>query len=212
MRGKRWRADADEHGIQYRDEYGRLDLPLPTMPGAHQADNAALAVAMLRHQNVVEVSADAMARGIVATRWPARLQVLAKGPVTEHAPGRPFILDGGHNPDAATALARYLEQARQPVDAIVGMMAAKDARKFLAILAPHLASVTAVPISGSDHVDTSALAEMAREAGVAQATSAPDLATALASLPHRAGGGTVLICGSLYLAGKVLSANREYPD
>jgi dihydrofolate synthase/folylpolyglutamate synthase len=37
------------------------DLPLPTLPGAHQADNAALAVAMLRHQDIVAVSPEAMA-------------------------------------------------------------------------------------------------------------------------------------------------------
>ena len=105
-----------------------------------------------------------------------------------------------------------LEVVRKPVDTVIGMMAAKDARKFLAIVAPHLASVTAVPIQGSDHVATGELASLAMEAGVAQATSAPDLETALAGLPHRTDGGTVLICGSLYLAGKVLAANREYPD
>ncbi|KLE35784.1 bifunctional folylpolyglutamate synthase/dihydrofolate synthase [Aurantiacibacter luteus] len=212
MRGKRWRADVRADRIDYRDNRGRLDLSLPTMPGAHQADNAALAVAMLRHQDRVEVSLDAMERGIVSTSWPARLQTLAKGPVTELVAPRRVLLDGGHNPDAAEALARYLEGVRKPVDAVIGMMAAKDARRFLAIVAPHLASVTAVPIQGSDHVATGELAALAMEAGVAQASSAPDLETALAGLPHRADGGTVLICGSLYLAGKVLAANREYPD
>ena len=46
MRGHDWWAEAGSGVIAYRDRHGQLDLPLPTMPGAHQADNAALAVAM----------------------------------------------------------------------------------------------------------------------------------------------------------------------
>ncbi len=211
VRGSVWRADISPQGIAYHDAKGALALPLPTMPGAHQADNAALAVAMLRHQQVVPVSAAAMAQGIRTAQWPARLQLLGPGPVTETAPQRAFILDGGHNPDAAEALARYLSGADQPIDALIGMMALKDARRFLAILAPHLASVTAVPIEGNDHLPLDVLEALAKEAGVPQTSSAPDLATALENLPPR-DGGTVLIAGSLYLAGKVLAANREIPD
>ena len=211
MRGRDWWADVGPDAIAYRDRDGRLDLPLPTLPGAHQADNAALAVAMLRHQDEVTVSPAAMAEGIRAARWPARLQMLAPGPLTELVAPRPILLDGGHNPDAANALAAHLKTVAQPVDAVIGMMAAKDARRFLAILAPHLASVTGVPIAGNDHVATEALAALAREAGVATVCEAADLTTALEALPERTHG-TVLIAGSLYLAGQVLSANREYPD
>ncbi|MGQ4827545.1 hypothetical protein ACQ10I_15225, partial [Enterococcus faecalis] len=98
--------------IAYQDARGSLTLPLPNLPGAHQAENAALAVAMLRHQSDVSVSGEAMARGIVAARWPARLQMLGAGPLTALAPGRTVWLDGGHNPDAGAAIARHL--ADQP--------------------------------------------------------------------------------------------------
>ncbi|MFB0611141.1 bifunctional folylpolyglutamate synthase/dihydrofolate synthase [Aurantiacibacter poecillastricola] len=210
VRGHDWWAEAGTDAIAYRDKHGRLDLPLPTMPGAHQADNAALAVAMLRHQDTVQVSAASMAKGIRSANWPARLQKLGDGPLTELQPQRTFLLDGGHNPDAAQALVRYLEaKAEGPVDAVIGMMAAKDARRFLAIIAPQLASVTAVPIPGNDCVALEALAELAREAGVEKVSTAPDVPTAAKALD---GNGTLLICGSLYLAGKVLSLNRECPD
>ncbi|KLI63634.1 bifunctional folylpolyglutamate synthase/dihydrofolate synthase [Aurantiacibacter marinus] len=211
MRGRDWQAVRSEQGIAYRDEKGELALPLPAMPGAHQADNAALAVAMLRHQDAVTVSADAMASGIRAARWPARLHWLAAGPVTEAANGRSVLLDGGHNPDAAEAIARYLAQVEKPVDALVGMMAAKDARQFLSTLAPHLNSVTALPIAGHDHAPLEELQQIAKDAGVAETSTAPGLLAALDTLPSR-DGGTVLIAGSLYLAGKVLAANREFPD
>ena len=61
---------------------GALTLPLPQLPGRHQSDNAALAVAMLRHQDRVTASPAAMAEGIRSARWPARLQLLGQGPLT----------------------------------------------------------------------------------------------------------------------------------
>jgi dihydrofolate synthase / folylpolyglutamate synthase len=107
MRGQAWGAAVTGEGIEYYDCYGPLLLPHPALPGAHQADNAALAVAMLRHQDAVKVSPEAMAEGIRAATWPARLQLLGKGPLTALVPGRNVWLDGGHNADAGAAIARF---------------------------------------------------------------------------------------------------------
>lgn len=210
MRGVDWQADVGPDGIAYSDRAGELSLPLPQMPGAHQADNAALAVAMLRHQSELAISTEALAKGICETRWPARLQYLNDGPLVELTGNRKVLLDGGHNPDAAKAIGAHLASLEAPVYALIGMMAAKDARRFIDTLAPYLASVIAVPIAGNDHLPTDQLAAIARDAGIANVSTADSLLTGIEALPK--GNGTVLIAGSLYLAGNVLSANREYPD
>lgn len=214
MRGHAWHAEVSDTGIAYRDRHGDLALPLPQMPGSHQGDNAALAVAMLRHQDEVFVSAEAMAQGIRSAHWPARLQRLGDGPLTRRIPGAMFLLDGGHNPDAALAMAKFLEaKATKPVRAVMGMLSAKDARTTLRTIAPHLASFTAIPIEGSEYHPLDDLAAIATEAGVPQVDTAPSLEEALdriAADPSREG--TVLITGSLYLAGQVLKANGEVPD
>ncbi len=106
MRGVHWWAQVGET-IEYGDAKGDLRLPLPALAGAHQADNAALAVAMLRHQDRIVVSPEAMATGIRSARWPARLQLLGDGPLTTLVPGQKVWLDGGHNPDAGLAIARF---------------------------------------------------------------------------------------------------------
>ena len=214
MRGHDWWADIGADAIQYRDRHGELALPLPQMPGRHQGDNAALAVAMLRHQDDVAVDPAAMAQGIRSAIWPARLQVLADGPLTRLVPDATFLLDGGHNPDAALAMARYLEtRAERPVHAVVGMLSAKDARTTLRIVAPHLNSLTAIPIAGSEHHPVESLGAMAQEAGVSSVHTAPSLEQALTDLATRESDhGTILIAGSLYLAGQVLEANGEIPD
>ena len=213
-RGHEWFAEVSETGITYRDAKGELTLPLPQMPGSHQGDNAALAVAMLRHQDEVTVSPEAMAQGIRTAHWPARLQRLGPGPLTDRIPGAMFLLDGGHNPDAALAMAKFLDsRAAKPVRAVMGMLSAKDARTTLRTIAPHLASFTAIPIEGSDYHPLEDLAAMAAEAGVPQVDTAPSLEAALDRLAAEFDGeGTVLITGSLYLAGQVLKANSEIPD
>lgn len=203
IRGLDWFADIDAR-IAYRDAKGALDLPLPALLGSHQADNAALAVAMLRHQNRVNVSPAAMAQGIRAARWPARLQLLGDGPLTALVPGRRVWLDGGHNADAGLAIARFFEQA-SPLHLITGMLANKDPAAIVAPLKGKLLSLSVVPAPGH---------EAHRPEDIAAHADLPvrpfnDVATALKALPPT---GDVLIAGSLYLAGEVLRLNREFPD
>ncbi len=197
-RGHEWHAEVGET-IEYRDAAGRLSLPLPALPGRHQGDNAALAVAMLRHQDAVSISPEAMAEGIRAARWPARLQLLGNGPLTALAAGREVWLDGGHNADAGLAIGRHF--AGQRLHLVIGMLANRYPAAIIDPLAGRLASVTAVPIQGSESHGAEAFPG---------AKWASEVDAALQGLPDD--GLPVLIAGSLYLAGKVLAANGEAPD
>jgi dihydrofolate synthase / folylpolyglutamate synthase len=198
-----WFAEVGEQ-IHYRDRHGELTLPLPALAGRHQADNAALAVAMLRHQSQVAVSTEAMAAGIRATRWPARLQLLGDGPLTALVPGRQVWLDGGHNADAGLAIGRFFEGKAQ-LHLITGMLANKDPAAIVAPLKGKLLSLSVVPAPGHDaHCPE----DIAPHADL-PVRPFDDVAAALRALP---GEGDVLIAGSLYLAGEVLRLNREFPD
>lgn len=199
IRGQDWDATSIDV-IEYSDRHGALTLPLPSLAGIHQADNAALAVAMLRHQDRVSVSPAAMAQGIRDARWPARLQRLDRGPLTQAAGGRDVWLDGGHNPDAGEAIARHF--AGERVHLVIAMLANKNPEAIVGPLEASLASVQAVNIPGSECHGTEAFGPAAR--------SAPSVESALAALPDD--GLPVLIAGSLYLAGDVLRANDEIPD
>lgn len=217
MRGQEWVAQVEGNVIEYRDAAGSLTLPLPRLPGLHQADNAALAVAMLRHQNDVAVASDAMARGILAARWPARLQRLASGPLTAIVPGSECILDGGHNQDAARVIAAELAH-RPKLNVVIGMLANRKVEDFLAPLAPHIDRLWGIPIPGSDSHSAEEICTVAKLMGIKLAKPAKDVRDALegvaAALARESDDRpqTVLITGSLYLAGKVLAANGEIPD
>ncbi|MDE2437540.1 MAG: bifunctional folylpolyglutamate synthase/dihydrofolate synthase [Sphingomonadales bacterium] len=198
-----WFADVGDT-IAYRDRHGALDLPLPALAGRHQADNAALAVAMLRHQSDLSVSPEAMSQGIRSARWPARLQLLGAGPLTALAPGRKVWLDGGHNVDAGLAIARFFSGSA-PFHLITGMLAAKDPSAIVAPLAGQLLSLSVVPAPGHDAHKPDDFAPFT----ALPVRSFADVPAALAALPT---GGDVLIAGSLYLAGEVLRLNDEAPD
>ena len=197
VKGRDWDASAELAGLHYRDRHGELALPAPALPGPHQIENAALALAMLRHQDVASVSREAMAEGIRAARWPARLQRLAPGPLTGD---REVWLDGGHNPSAGAMLGAHF--AGQRLHLIVGMLEAKDPKALTSPLGDTLTSLTVIPVPGHDYHPPAAFGP--------EAKSAPDVPAALASLPDD--GLPVLIAGSLYLAGTVLQLAGELPD
>lgn len=203
MRNQAWRAEIADN-IAYQDAFGPLSLPLPALPGKHQADNAALAVAMLRHQDRVKVAPEAMAKGIAEARWPARLQLLGYGPLTALIPGRKVWLDGGHNPDAGAAIAKFFGRDQQ-LHLVIGMLANKDPAAIVVPLADSLRSISVVPAPGHDaHPPEEFAAHSSRPV-----SSFANVEESLRALPPE---GDVLIAGSLYLAGEVLRLNRQVPD
>ncbi len=208
MRGQSWHAKTTSTAILYRDANGSLSLPLPALVGAHQADNAALATAILRHQTALSITPEAIAQGISAARWPARLQALGHGPLTALAGNRSVWLDGGHNPDAGAALARHFE-SKPPVHLIIGMLANKDPAALLGPLSHSLRSVSIVPAPGHEAHTPESFAPHIHLPVRAFAT----VTEAMAALPPEGREpGDVLIAGSLYLAGEVLRLNGEVPE
>lgn len=212
-RGESWDATSYDGRLHYRDKAGKLSLPLPRMAGPHQADNAALAIAMLRHQHAVAIPESALAAAMEWTRWPARLQRLAPGPLVDALPvGSEVWLDGGHNPDAGAALAKALESSDK-LHVICGLLKNKDAIGFLRPFADKITTFHAVPIPEHEHHDPKDLCWWVREdLEVVDARPSYSVADSLHQLAQPGTPVSVLICGSLYLAGEVLKANVQIPD
>jgi len=216
-KGQSWDAAVYQQQLHYRDGAGKMSLPLPRLPGSHQGQNAALAVAMLRSQDRLTVPESALRAAMQWAEWPARLQRLRGGALVERLPaGAELWLDGGHNPAAARVVADYFRPrlaGGRPFQIILGLLENKDASGYLSAfrdLQPHL---TFVPVPGHPHHPTEVLAMMARTLGLSAGTAE----TPAEALQRIEGGGTanrapvVLIAGSLYLAGRVLEANGTPP-
>ncbi|MGR3501817.1 bifunctional folylpolyglutamate synthase/dihydrofolate synthase [Pseudaestuariivita sp.] len=201
--GQHWHV-YEEHGrLVYQDETGLCDLPLPNLPGAHQIQNAGAAIAGLR-----ALGAGSLEAAVTQAAWPARLQRLTKGPLADMAPKAELWLDGGHNVAAGEALASHLATLPPRFTfAICGMLNTKDVRGFMATLAPVFQSLTAVQIPGEmNTLSAEDTAAAAQDVGLA-ASTATDVEAALAGILAVTPDARVVICGSLYLAGRVLQDN-----
>jgi dihydrofolate synthase / folylpolyglutamate synthase len=216
--GQDWQVSVERGRLVYQDDRGLMDLAAPRLFGRHQFDNAGLAIATLRALPKFRIEPSAFEAGIVNAEWPARMQRLASGPLVEQGPrGCEIWLDGGHNAEggrvAATALGDLEERVSRPLVVIVGMMANKDAGSFLANFAGLTRHIIAVTISHRENaMPPDKLADAARALGMRVEVVA-DVEAALRSLvrlayevPPR-----ILVTGSLYLAGHVLSLNGARP-
>jgi dihydrofolate synthase/folylpolyglutamate synthase len=198
-RGRHWTIEPQADGLLFADDAGDLLLPRPSLAGAHQTDNAGIAVAALRASGL-GLPEGAFA-GVARTEWPARMQRLHGRLASLLPTGFELFVDGGHNAGAGVALAELLRGwGDRPIHLIVGMKQSKDATAFLAPLVPHATTLWAVREPGQ-HLALPVDAIVEASGGAAR--RGPDITTALAQI-SRLNPGRVLICGSLYLAGEVL--------
>ena len=204
--GNGWTIEAQGDSFRWTSKLGSVAEPMrPRMAGSHQMRNAGLAIAMLRLAPGPQPTDEAIARGVASAFWPGRMQRLGTGPLAALLPdGTEIWLDGAHNVDAGLALARQFADEPRRVHLITGMLSNKDPAAIIAPLADRLASLTAVPVPGHEHHGAEAFGPEAKAAA-----SVVDTLRDLDVDPARE---IVLIAGSLYLAGEVLSANLQFPD
>jgi len=180
------------------------------LSGAVQAMNGAVALGMLRAlaDRGWPIDAAAIAAGFEAARWPGRLQ-------QRNWRGIPLLLDGAHNPPAAAALRCELDRhpARHGLSPgrrhwVLGILANKQGVELLqALLAPG-DRAWIVPVPG--HASWSCQALVAALPGLADALrEAPDWPAGITAAAAGAGTQRLIVAGSLYLIGALLSEERQ---
>jgi dihydrofolate synthase/folylpolyglutamate synthase len=167
----------------YGRDFDERDLPPLGLVGEHQRRNAALArQALSLLPSTLAVSRAAVAAGFAGVKWPGRLERLTAK----------ILVDAAHNEEGARALAAAL-----PADArltlILGVVADKDARAIVKVLAPRATRVIATAPPSPRALSPARLAEL-----IPSAETAPDLAAAL----KLAGNDSVVVAGSLFLVGE----------
>ena len=167
--------------------------------GPHQLRNAGVVLEVLNALRARgwEIPEEAVKAGLSAVRWPARFEVLWRDPL--------FVLDGGHNPQCAEALARNLEDylPDTPLTILIGVLADKDYRQMLSFLLPHARSFVCITPESPRALPAEKLVTViAGMGGEAQCAGSMEDGIRLAlekGLP-------VLAFGSLYSAGHIRTA------
>lgn len=213
--GHEWSAEMTADAVAYTSPDGPRQLPKPALAGDHQAGNAGQAYACVTalREAGFEVPEAAVDAGVRQAQWPARLQRLTTGPLVSALPeGWELWLDGGHNGAAGEMIAAHVRSswADRPLYLVCGMLNSKEPRDFLAPLAGLTETVLTVAIPGEPNaLSAAALAQAAIDAGHA-AQGRPDVTLCVGDIVVNGRLGPkarILICGSLYLAGKVLAEN-----
>lgn len=172
--------------------------------GSFQADNAAMAVAASRllAARFPRITEDSVRRGISATEWHGRMEILRRSPL--------LIVDGGHNPHAMKRLAETLGVIfrGKSLSLVLAMMRDKDIDGALSFLRSLGAEVFCTEVPGlARSLDARAMSEAAARAGLCVRGAYCDPALAIDSASR--GGSPVVCCGSLYLVGYVKGRFNE---
>ncbi len=189
------RAAAENAGakLKFITEPIPAEVPL-ALAGSHQRRNASLAFAAIIEAGLrpdPRIVREALAK----TEWPARFQ---------RAEDR-IVIDGAHNPPAAAQLATVWREefGGEKAALVLGILADKDAPGIVAALLPIAAQIICTPVRSPRALAPAQLAEIILAQSAAVPVSiAGSLEAALTEA--RAGGGRILIAGSLFLAGETL--------
>ncbi|MGI9462170.1 MAG: bifunctional folylpolyglutamate synthase/dihydrofolate synthase [Alphaproteobacteria bacterium] len=197
--------------VKYYD--GDINCGKPALLGEHQYMNGAVAVLSLmtfcdNNKNTLSISRDMIKAGISNVRWQGRLQKLspAEFGMDEKCD---MWLDGCHNAHGARAMVAWLRSLPAVKTALLfGLLENRDAKEFLTEFLPldkHQYHFYPTLIGGDhqphDPYDMAKVAKMLH----LFATATPDWQMGLKTIA-KGDYQRVIICGSLYLVGQVLSA------
>ncbi|MDC3025117.1 bifunctional folylpolyglutamate synthase/dihydrofolate synthase [bacterium] len=191
-----------------------IEYPFPNLIGTHQISNAMTAISALTY---LKVPKKHICEGLTSTYWPARLQEINSGRLYElvknYNTNNKLWIDGGHNEDASIQLSKSVGFInKKNLHIIFGSLKNKDHRSFLRNLVAVASSLSIVEI---DNQPSSLIKKVAvssaKEVGwqkIYSAHSIRDAITYICSQDDKlAPQVSILICGSLYLAGQALKEN-----
>lgn len=197
------RSDDDDGHWRWREIGCELNLPVPRLAAPVQLRNAAVAIAALRALPV-DLPEAAFIDGVREARVAARLQRFERD-------GVEIVVDVGHNPQAARALAAWLEAMPVvgPTHAVFAALGDKDMAGVVAALAGRIDHwwLAGLANAGSRGLTVDMFAE--RLAGTAAATGRrlPSVDEALAAARREAApGARILVFGSFHTAAAALAA------
>jgi dihydrofolate synthase/folylpolyglutamate synthase len=183
----------------YTPEASYRDVFLP-LHGAHQADNAAIALATVEAFTGAAVPDDVLAAAFARVQSPGRLEVVGRRPLV--------LLDGAHNVAGAEALRSALREEFATDAArslVVGLLREKEPHEMLTAVGVDDASLLVCCRAPSPRaLDPELIAKAARELGVPNdrievVDGVPEaVGTALLATPEH---GQVVVTGSLYVVG-----------
>ena len=197
-------------GFFYSDSFGEINLPLPNLLGDFQISNVSTAIAATRKLSQFKVTDSHIINAITKIRSEGRLQNITQGKLRNYvSKNNQILIDGAHNPLAASAVEKYLSSLNsgRKIIMLLGMMANKEHKKFIQIFKNRVNSIVALDIPNQkNYIEKIELSKIAQSCGIPAKTD-KSIETALKNIAKENENAIIFCTGSLYFAGEILNLN-----
>ena len=201
-------VSVENNRMIYQDDDGLIDLDMPTMKGSFQIQNAAVALKALKSFGL-KLDNKKISEGIKNTKVEGRIQHVTKGKLLSyiHEETNTLIVDGGHNEQAGKSLAEYLEKikGKRSIYLVFSMLTSKDLKAYLSNFSSLVTEIKCFKLR-ENFYETKDIITQAKELGI-HANPNSSATEAIAQLAIQDPNAIIVVCGSLYSAGKVLEQN-----
>ena len=197
-------SSRENNFFYYEDKFGRIKLPSPNVNGQFQLENISTAIATLRSIKKFHINDKCIKYGITKIQSIARLQEIKKGKLKDLLKNNRLLVDGSHNPLGAKVLNTYLESLDCNKHIILGMMANKNHQEYMSYF-KNFKTLTTVDIPNQPNSIKGKELKNKLD-GYENVKYKKNILEAIKKIPVEKDD-LILITGSLYLAGEVLSLN-----
>ena len=203
--GKDFNILRAENGfIQYEDHKSSIILPEPNVLGDHQLENISTSIAAARE--LFNIKDQDIKTGITKIELKGRLQEIKSGKLKDLVGPNRLICDGGHNINAAKAIANWVNQQNQDVHLIVGMMKDKDHQGFIDCFKDKVKSITLIDIPNQEGSISKEEFKNKLNGINKKINLCKNIKESIQSI-NKYQNEICLVSGSLYLIGEVLNLN-----
>ena len=198
------------NGFVYKDEFGKINLPLPNLVGDFQISNVSTAIATARQLNQFKIKDSHIKQSITKIRSEGRLQRITRGKLRKYvSENNQIIIDGAHNVLAASVIRNYLEtlNSGRKVFMVLGMMANKEHEEFIKIFKNKIHAIITLNIPNQiNFIKKEKLSKIAQSCGI-PSKPADSIKSALNNIAKENDRAIIFCTGSLYFAGEILNLN-----
>jgi dihydrofolate synthase/folylpolyglutamate synthase len=208
--GKDYIYEKNVEGFIYKDKIGKMSLPLPNLLGDFQISNVSTAIATARNLDQFKITKSHIREAITKIRSEGRLQNITQGKLRKYvSENNQIIVDGAHNPLAASEMKKYLENLNttRKIFMVLGMMANKEHKEFIQILKDKIYSIIALDIPNQiNFIKKEKLSKIAQSCGITSKTER-SVGEAFKNIAKEDKNAIIFCTGSLYFASEILNLN-----
>ena len=208
--GKDYKYKKNDKGFIYTDNISQIKLHPPNLLGNFQISNVSTAIATARSLSKFNITESHIKKSIIKIKSEGRLHNISKGKLRKFvSKNNQILIDGAHNPLAANAISKYLENlnSEKKIYMILGMMANKQHKEFIEVFKNKIKSIITLDIPNQENfIHKEKLSKIAQSCGIPSKTE-NSIESALKNISKNDGEAIIFCTGSLYFVGEILNLN-----